>query len=148
MYTILRTTIIDHDFAAHRFPNLVLFQQFSFPSAASGLQNNYRSPTKLREGNVFIHVLSVHRDPSAQALSSPSGYGTSETPQPQTPSRHGTPGSLVLSSLLVTSDGHHWRPAKTSSIQQPEPLLTFSGEYVRSPQAGSTHPIGMISCFK
>ena len=79
----------------------------------------YRRPTMLQEGKVYT-CLSV-----SQLV-----YSWREVPLPmvhltspyKTPSGHGTSGPP--SPLFVTSGGHHWRPVKTCSLQDPLPLTS------------------------
>ena len=106
----------------------------------------YPLTTKLREGNVFSRVflftgvLTVQPPPPALP---PSRHGTSR----QGPPGHGTSLHRDPSPLLVTSDGHHWRPVQTSSLQDP---LTSTDiwwllKQVRLAHAGGTHPAEMHS---
>ena len=108
-----------------------------------------------REGNVFIQVclstggsnMTIIQD----ALDPPSPvpstrYGTfldRDTPA----SRHGP--HWTGTPLLVTYGGHHWRPVQTCSLQDCSPTSAFIWwplKYVRSAQAGGTHPTVMLSC--
>ena len=86
--------------------------------------SNYRPPTKLWEGNVFICVcpsvnLSVHRrSPCDHYLWCIGPYCTGLHPQPW-PLWTSDLGPQASVPLLVTSGGHHWRPVLTCSFEDP-----------------------------
>ena len=71
-----------------------------------------------------------------------SNLGTSPDPS-HAPPWHQSP-------LLVTSGGHHWRLVQTCSFEDPYGSDTWWWllKLVQSMQEGSSHPTGMLSCWK
>ena len=102
---------------------------------------DFRSPTELREGNVFSRVcLSVNRgsprDHYPWCIAR--HYKATVTP---TSTRHGT---LRPHLLLLTSAGHHCRPIQTCSTH---PVLRSGNWNTYGWQAAGTYPTGIPCCW-
>ena len=114
----------------------------------------YRPQTRLQKGNVFTgaclltggglnalrHGYIYLDTPGHEAWISPSLLQTWDL---------GTPPLWAwdLSTLLlVTSSGHHCTPVQTCSLD-PQRDTWWPLKELRSGQAGSTHPTGMLSCL-
>ena len=134
-------------FSLHKY-NLVMWRRLIRELRNRSMQGccHYCPPTKLWEGNVVFSCVCSQGGSHVTIINAVLEITVQGFLHvgPQVPPALAIP-------LLVASGGHHWRPAKACSLQNPPPFggadIWWLLKQVRWSQAGCTHPTGMLSCY-